>query len=241
MTCSTESTANEKHLSFAFMNWKPVSYLDKEGKSQGIMVETVREVLEKRLHLKVDYRQFPWKRAQNNVETGKIDFLITVVTPQRLGYAVQNSIPFYKTRLALYTYDKHPKINEIKMIKNVNDILRLDLTAVTNLGNGWHKDNIETKGVKTFFAPSDQSLLSVLKRKRVDFMIDSEISVDEIIKSPEFKGKIIKINTFATIDFHLLMSKRSQHINLIPKIDAALQAALNDDSIHLIEYKYHQN
>lgn len=35
--------------------------------------------------------------------------------------------------------------------------MALDLVAISNLGNGWHKANIEAAGVQTYYGTNDES------------------------------------------------------------------------------------
>lgn len=67
--------------------------------------------------------------------------------------------------MGLYTYKDHPKLDEIKQIKEVIDIKKLNLKPISNLGNGWHKQNIDIYGIKTLYVKEDENIIQVLEQE----------------------------------------------------------------------------
>ena len=71
---------------------------------------------------------------------------------------------------------------QIDQIKTAEDIVRLNLKTVTNLGNGWHEAHMESKGVLTKYVGVEDSALRFLAAKRADIMIDALVSTNYLIK-----------------------------------------------------------
>ena len=206
-----------------------------------MFVEIVEEIFAKELGYKVVIEQYPWKRAQQNVKEGKADITVSVPTAERLGYAFKSDKPILKMYLNVYTYAGHPKLMEIRKIKTVQDIIALKLKPVTNLGNGWHKENIEDEGVTTFYVPGDENLVQFLALKRADIMIDAPLFMNHLINEYKLGSKIVRTDVlFGPINFHLLVSKKSRYAELMPKINKAIDKLAQNGRIDQMASTYSQ-
>lgn len=207
--------------------------------AQGLFYEIFREVLEKEMGMKLQVDFKPWKRAQLMVASGKADFILTVATKERLTYAKKSDAPFYELYLKLYTWKGHPKLHEINQIRNVKGILKHKLIPVTNLGNGWHKENIDKFGVPTIYARADQHLPAVLASKRADIMIEAVAPMNMMIRKLSLTKKLVLTDgKFGPIQFHLLMSKKSSFLDLLPEINKVFIRLKNAGRINQILKKY---
>lgn len=166
----------------------PVYELEPGNESgwKGLFVELVEEIFAKELGYRVVIEQYPWKRAQQNVKEGIADITVSVPTAERLEYALKSDRPIYRMYLNIYTYAGHPKLAEIRKIKTVQDINSLKLKPVTNLGNGWHKENIDDAGVTTFYVPNDENLVQFLAFRRADIMIDAPLFMTPLISQHKY-------------------------------------------------------
>ena len=236
-------TIDKNTLTYSFpdVDWFPL-YYSKQGKvcgSAGVFLEILDSIFAKHSDLQFNCTNFPWKRAQLSVEKGLSDFLITVPTQKRLEYAKSSKHPVFQLYLHVYTYKGHSKINEIRKIKSVEDILRLGLVAVTNRGNGWHKTNIEEAGVKTHEVSDDDILPKFLARQRADIMIDAVIPMNYKINQLGFASDIVLTQAkFGPIDFHLLMSKKSKHIGDFPRLDDTISQLKREGAFDEIQGRY---
>lgn len=213
---------SQKSISFASSNWPPVISIDETSNGQGLYSDILQEIFLTKLGLKVNYKELPWKRVQLEVERGTSDCFISVPTEDRLTYAVPSDAPFFLLYLHVYTYKGHPKLKEIENITSAEDIKRLGLTPVTNIGNGWHKINIDSIGVDTFYVPAEQNASTFLAKKRADIMIDAILPTNHILKQRGLSSDIVLTKArFGPIKMHFLMSKKSSHIGLMPQINKA--------------------
>jgi len=138
-------------LVYAASEWVPYTSKSEDNLPQGLYIDILESIFEDELGVSFTYLQVPWKRAQYYVEQGEADFIITVATGKRLEYAIASALPVLEIYLHIFTYADHPLKKNIDGIVSKEDIKRLQLTPVTNLGNGWHRDNIDSLGVSTHY------------------------------------------------------------------------------------------
>lgn len=172
---SGQVRAGEGMIRHVYSDWRPMCYTDDNGRASGLLPDIARIVMEEELGLTLEGYARPWKRAQKEVETGESDFLITVATKARREYALVSESVFYQLPLYIYTYRGHEKQTAIDAIKDVSDIKRLNLVPVTNLGNGWHKENIDDHGINTHYAGKEENILYLLANRRADIVIDAKV------------------------------------------------------------------
>lgn len=206
---------------------------------KGLFIDILDRVLVQELGMGLILEPYPWKRAQKQVEDGNADFLISVPTRERLRYSIASDEPLLKMYLHVYTYVGHPKLDEIRKITSPKDIIALNLIPVTNEGNGWHKENIDSLGIKTLYVPNDENLVQFLAKRRADIMIDAPISMNHLIRRYGLTADIVQTDVqFGPVNFHLLMSRKSQHAGLMPKINAAIGKMAADGTLERLAVEY---
>ena len=226
---------------FSDNNWIPVYYTDPANNLglSGFWPELVHELFTNRLNLKFEVRRLPWARAQQEVRRGESDFMLTIPTDERRSYTAVSNDPVMNFSMQIYTYYGHEKLEEIKRIESAEDILRLELVSVTNLGNGWHSENIEDHGIKTYYIQSEESLPRVLANKRVDILIDAPLTMNYQIKKQDLSLQIVLTDVVLDqSDFHLLISKKSRLIDHMDEINSALNEMITDGTMALLYGKY---
>ena len=240
------SKFSEITYTFSEGDWFPIIY--KKGKNKGnldscehydgLFIEILNKIFKEKLELNLYCKVLPWKRAQTSVKMGKTDFLITVPTESRLDYSIKSNEPIFQLYMQVYTYKNHKLLDEIKKIKTVEDIIRLKLTAVTNLGNEWHNENIDVHGVPTHHL-RDENLVEFLAAKRADILIDSIISTNNKIESLGLSSKIEATNVrFGPLDFHILVSKNSPKVTLMPEINNVIKSLKKNGTLDELISQY---
>jgi polar amino acid transport system substrate-binding protein len=210
----------------------------KESGWKGLFIEIAEKIFDD-LGYKVVIEQYPWTRAQQKVKEGYVDFTVSIPTAERLKYALKSDEPILQMYFNIYTYADHPKLDEIRKIKTVQDIISLKLKPVTNLGNGWHKENIEDAGVTTFYVPNDENLVHFLALKRADIMIDAPIFMNYLAKENNLESKIVKTDVlFGPINFHLLVSKNSKYADLMPEINKTINKLVHNGILEQMVSRY---
>jgi polar amino acid transport system substrate-binding protein len=70
-------------------------------------------------------------------------------------------------------------------------------------------------------------------------MIDAPISMNKMIKQYGLTAEIVQTDArFGPIYFHLLMSKKSKHAHLMPKINETINKLASEGSLEKIFLKY---
>jgi polar amino acid transport system substrate-binding protein len=218
----------------------PFTYADAASANgqSGLLIEILDEIFKQ---VKVPYvvQTYPWARAQAMVESGRADFLVTVPTPERLKYADASAQPVFLMRMQVFALNDHPRLDEIKKIGSAKDILTMNLTPISNLGNGWHKANIDAMGIHTYYGRTDESAAKMLAHKRGDILIDSAVSMALEIKRLGLSGSIVATGTpFPPLKFHLLISKQSSHLHLMPRINQAIAILTKNGTLERLSAKY---
>lgn len=235
--------SEQKTITYAFGSgdWVPIIYSDSNSESgfNGLYVEILDEIFINRLKMDLNYEAYPWKRTQRRVEKGDSDFLLTVATDERLKYTEKSIKPLFQLYMHIYTYKGHNQLGKIKEIKTPKDILKLDLTPVSNLGNGWHKENIDSFGIPTLYVKEDANIAMLLAAKRADIMIEAVIPMNNEIKKLGLSSEIVLTDVkFGPVDFYLLMSKKSDYLDLMPEINRVILEIIKDGTLDRLTRKY---
>jgi len=220
----TAEARSQINISFVFGRWVPLDYVDDSGRGCGLLVDIAREVFEQELGLNLVCIKRPWKRAQLEVKNGTSDFMVTVSTKARKAYAIASQQAFCSLPLYVYTYSGHRQMEAIHRIRSAGDIRTLKLRPVSNLGNGWQKDNIDAAGIYTHYVGTDENVLLFLANKRADIMIDALIPTNYLIRKMGLgKSIVLTRSRFSQVDLHLLLSRKSRFASWMPKIDDAFE------------------
>lgn len=234
----------ENTIVYAFgdVDWFPFVYRSPEGTCNGrtgIFIDVLHEVFKDIPSLTLTCLPLPWKRAQEQVKAGSADFLITIPTLERKGYTSMVDAPVYHMAMSLFTYADHKKLNAIKNVRNVSDIIALNLVPVTNLGNGWHKENIDKFGVPTYYVREDKHVFQFLAAKRADIVIDAIEPSHYLIQTLNLTSVIrVKGVELGFVDFHLLMSNKSLFQSYLPQISDKLSELKTSGLIATISKKH---
>lgn len=177
----------------------------------------------------------PWQRAQNDVKSGNADGFITIITEERLQYAIPVPATFSCFPMHLFTWKNHPQLEQMKQIATVADLVRMDLELVSNIGNGWYKNHIERQGVQTIWLPTDEQMIKFVARQRGDGLIDLPASIAHLVDKFDVEQQIVDTGvSFGTVDVHLMISKSSPLAARIHEIHGAMAALINDGTFAAI-------
>jgi polar amino acid transport system substrate-binding protein len=234
-------TSEPKVIRYAVADSPPMATVDDKHPAglKGLYPDILDAVLTKRMGLSWTGTTLPWKRAQAEVQSGGADILITVPTEERRVYALASDQPVFEAYLHVYTYADHPRILEIRKIKTAEDIRRLGLIPVTNLGNNWHRENIDAIGIKTHYAPADQNIARFLAAKRADIMIDMPFTMNPMIKSLGLTRQIeMTPARFGPIGFHVLVGRKSPFSSSMTALNRAIDQFILDGTRERLSAKY---
>jgi polar amino acid transport system substrate-binding protein len=227
-------------LRIAYPTFPPFFWATENGEMKGFFYEIITEAVEKRMAIPVLWKAYPWTRCQKNLKDGKDDAILTVPTAERSVYTVTHENPFYLKSLKLFTYSDHSRIREILQIKEIADIKRGNFSVITYRGNGWHKENIDSKQIKTHETSYLENVWRMLAAKRGDIVIEWPHGAWPDIKRLELSDKIIETSvTLSEMPFHMLIRKDSTYVNILPEFNDVIKKMYEDDTIANILSKYY--
>jgi polar amino acid transport system substrate-binding protein len=94
-------------------------------------------------------------------------------------------------------------------------------------------------GIKTLYVPNDGNLVQFLAKRRADIMIDAPISMNHLIRQYGLTEDIVQTDVrFGPVNFHLMMSRKSRHADLMPKINAAIGKMAADGTLEELALEY---
>jgi polar amino acid transport system substrate-binding protein len=202
----------------------------------GVWREMLDTLFVEKLGWHVRYIFRPWQRAQNDVKLGNADGFISIVTEERLQYAAPIPTTFCCFPLHLFTYNDHPQIEQMKNIRSVDDLMAMNLQLVSNIGNGWYKDNIEKNGVKTLWLPTDAQALQFVSLQRVDGLIDLPSSINNLADTLGIEDRIMDTGvSFGQVNIHLLIGTSSPFAGRIEEINSAMHTLSKDGTFASFE------
>ncbi len=219
LTQAPGAQEREFRLAVGDEKWPKILTWDESMNYEGLYARFFGE-LSRRMGWKGVITPLPWLRAQEYAEKGLADALIAVASPPRLAYAYASDEPVFSLYFTLYARRDHPRMEEIAKIRSLEDILALDLTVVTNRGNGWHEANVEALGIPTVLVNNDDTILKFLAAGRADLVIDTPLSMAPRLKEMGLSNQIA--STGVHLDetrLYLLLSKKSAFKDRWPEIN----------------------
>ncbi|MBF0442266.1 MAG: amino acid ABC transporter substrate-binding protein [Oligoflexales bacterium] len=106
---------------FSTLEYPPLEYQNTKGKAEGIVVDIVREIMEKRLSHTVEIDVLPWTRALEETRKGNYDAIFTAyITPERKLFLDYSNEILIEQIMALYA--KKDRKNKIKFTGDLNEL-----------------------------------------------------------------------------------------------------------------------
>ncbi len=197
-----------------------------DGECVGVFCDWTYKVFRDALDLQIEIVEHPWQRVQRQVEKGEIDVMYAMPSDARLKYGIASDRPIFITELRIYTYAGHPRLEEIRAIKTIQDIKDAGLVSITNEGNGWHISKVEKLGIKTVRVKDDKHILKLLTARRGDITIDATPSMRRIIQDAGLDGDVVETDVILDqVKQHIIISKKSRFARLMPDIDILIEDA----------------
>lgn len=204
--------------------YAPFSWLDENGKPQGILIETTERVLRDQIKLPVSVQVYPWKRAQQMVASGEADAFVTVPTLERSQYTVITDPALLKTEFKIFIAADNPKrstILEAKGLAGLQKITNLSTGYLT--GSGWHIEKLA--GFPNIVTAAKLSeILKMVEAKRLDIYIDSSVIVDYHLMDYGLIGKVVPIGkAMDAPEWHLCIGNKSPYAAFSKFIETEIQ------------------
>ena len=234
------TSAEEKSFSVAFNeSWPPFSFRNENNEMSGILVDIVREVFETKLNIPVEFYGYPWKRVQHNVEIGVHDALVTTATQKRLIYSVRSEESVYALEEKAFINRNSQHKDKLSSLTLANIAELKNYNVCDMIGNGWAdsfygRHNIEIKRFKDI-----NLCFRNIAFERYDIAIHVSAAGLSQLKKEGLTDKVEMLPVvFDEVPFPLLVSKKSEHLDILPKFDEAIRAFKAEGGIERIVDRY---
>ncbi len=226
----------ERPLKFVFTFEPPLSYIE-NGEVKGILTDIVKEAFEKRMGIDINYEQLEWSLCNEQMKQGLSDAFFTVSTHERLKFCETHINTGYASEWMIWTYHGHTRMDEIKNLKSIADIVNSDFTIGTYNGDGWTKTELEDKGVKIKYFDNEFEKLGL---KQIDFIMDEPpVGRYKIGLCGIPKERFIEIPAvFQTTLYQILIQINSPYVNTLPELDEHLKEMKQDGTMKKILSTY---
>ncbi len=211
----------------------PYQFTGADGHVTGILVFLYGECF-RRLGIEFEYETYPWTRAQGRVQDGTADAMSTVATDKRLAYSVQSSEILAVERLVAFANRRNPHFDEVMKAQTIGDLKGLRILA--QIGSGWTEENLPKEAIVYGSSPND--LLVMLAVDRADLLIEDAAQTARRLQAlraqyPDLAFDQIAAadNALATLEFHMMLSKKSGYLGRLKDIDRTLGEMRKDGTI----------
>lgn len=224
-TLTPANAESVRPLVMMYTEWRPFIYEGQRDRPTGFNIDIVRVLIEQKFGRTLVFRSAPWKRVQQDVLRGHADMFSGIPTPQRRARYEIGGQALFAVKAPIYTYDDHPRLDAIRGITSIGDILDLNLNALAVLGNGWHETYVEGAGVPTMHVVRAQSVYPALAAGRADIVVDLQIDDPAFPSVLPLPHDIVDTGVVVgRLSANLIFSRHSGH-----QVDlAALDDALSD-------------
>jgi len=218
----------------------PFQSVGADGKVVGILVDIYAECF-RRLDIELLYEPYPWARAQHHVESGEADGMSTVITEDRLRYAVPGQVVLAEERFVAFANAVNPHFDEIMKAHSLQELQHLRVLA--QFGSGWVAENFPKTAIE--YASTRSDLLEMLALGRGDVVIAGEVTTRRRLETLRrdnadlpFDAITGSANVLAMLEFHFMISKKSVYLNRLGDIDRTLEEMRQDGTIRRIYGKF---
>lgn len=222
---AAKKTGRDDAIIITFGNgYKPFAW--GEGTAvKGVQVDFVKEILQERLGLAVVAEGCPWKRCQRLVRRGKKDGFFTVPTKEREEYTQKSGVPFYETHFLMHVRVDNPLVEDLRRVRSLDDLEHMPrIRHIYMHGSGWHENALK-KMKKITTVPDASVIPRMLVLDRADVYIEQDEMFWYQAKEQGVADKLLSIEepVIRTVGWHLFISKESEHVSIMGKVDKTLE------------------
>ena len=157
----------------------------------------------------INYEPRPWKRAQLEVQQGKLDFFCTVMTNERQTYAYFIQDPVISlTYGAVHRLDfKAEQINSLDALMN--------LRQINYIGHGWAEHNLDRSKIK--WVPSHETAVKLVAANRADVFVVDNFNAEPLIHRLGF-SETLAVTPLAFLEpapYRLGLSQRLPYLAVV--------------------------
>ncbi len=219
------------------INWydefAPLSFVQADGKIKGILVDSLTEILVRRMGINVAHSAMAWGKAQEEVKQGKSDVLCTLITDARREYLNFGTEPLYKSDRVIVFSKNNPKVDQIRKIVTADDLKKF------TVGTYAADSKVKTlfKDMKVDIAPDMAQVLVRISFGLVDIAFTDTAIWKYNARTAGIRNKLDSIpfvdSTVSTFYFGV-RKNHPDSADIVQLFDKAVLTARSDGSLNKI-------
>lgn len=234
---NTPIIATEKIILVEEGEWPPYTYESSGAPTKGVSFELMTEIFH-RLNKPFTINLLPMKRCIFELTTGDCDAITMLSRNNEREEFLVFTHPIVESKGFVY-YDsyRHPKFEW----NSFADLQPYTIGTVSGYNYGSDFEDIcrryklKTERVSRI----DQNFRKLLAG-RIDILLVNQTEVNEFMRThPQYRSRIRSAGTpYHVYSYHMAFSKKSRHLDLIPKINRVITDMKNDGTADRILSKY---
>lgn len=220
-----------------FESFPPLSFRRANGPMTGILIDTLDEILGRRLGLALTHIGLPWARAQESVRAGMADALCTVPTESRRSYCNFSTETVLTSTVHVFYGINNPRRPELSYIRSLDDLK--SFSQGDYIGNGFAE--LAFKGLTIEWSPRLETVLAKLASGRNDVFVGNMVVAKYLIRRLGLEKDLTShpIDIGNTAVFHLGIRKTyPDAASILARYDAELRKAKAEGLIDSIIARY---
>lgn len=221
------ASASPKVLTYGYAHFPPFMCSDSEQHS-GIDLQLIKE-LGKRLGIRVEMQEYPFKRLLQNMKSGQIDIMTSLAKrPDREQYMSYLTPSYYALGPTFYVQQ-----GKENTIRHYDDLY--NLTVGMSAGSAFFEPFDSDPKIKKYPISSELQLLKMLKGGRVETVIGSNAQMDFLLRQQGLEHSISKAvyRPEKVTKVHIALSQQSPFAKDIDQFNQVLQEIIDDSTLEV--------
>ncbi|MAM88860.1 MAG: hypothetical protein CME36_16270 [unclassified Hahellaceae] len=205
-------------LKLVATDYPPYLYAE-DGEAKGLEAEIIREVFERRLGVAVNFEFYPWRRAQQMIESGAADLFVAAATPERREFAEVGRVPLgYWSYSVVVNGTAAPA--ELFYQHDIKSLKAFRLIALG--GSSWVEEYLPM--LEFEWANSVEQMFKMLLHGRVDAIVGGSAVLRQYLVAHPAQQIVELPLAGPPVPLYLQFSEKSKHKALLGKAEAELVA-----------------
>jgi polar amino acid transport system substrate-binding protein len=213
-------------------SWPPFR-IHENPMSSGIDFDLWGEI-EKRLNIRIKFKQYPWSRILHNLENGDLDAMSGLAKrAERELYMTYTSKSYFTCSTVFYM-----KKGEGHLIKKYEDLYKYPIAYVANSAYFSRFDNDEK--LKKYSIYTEIQLIKMLANNRIKVIIGTDCQADYHISQFGLTNKFEKAHYRPNnnVDLYIAISKKSPFIKELKEVNKVIDEIIKEGKIKEFSKKY---
>lgn len=234
LTFFAQVTFAQKPFQIVYDNVDCYISSEKNGKTTGLIVDILKELLTKRLDIPLEFKRLPWKRALLQVEKGSSDGFAGGETKARSVFAIPSKENLITMDVVAFIRSNHPKRSEMDKFIHFKDFKNYKI--LDTRGNVLAEKLLIPLGLKVDTgAGTVDAAFKKLAKRRGDIYFFEIYSGIAHVKKAELTNQVVRLsNSYYSLPIKLYVSKKSHYADRISMFDKVIYQMKEDGTISKI-------